>query len=134
MTLVCRPTPIVQFHPVERALLTDSTIGWHLSKDADGFTRRNDLLRNRRNIIQLGRCTGTGQSVPQPVLACGRGGHSSPCLKAGAFWPQEGKNSLEIGNLSVPEVPRAHARTHARTGSPAPRRLGLPAILEAVVP
>jgi hypothetical protein len=29
MTLVCRPTPLVQFHPVERALLTDSTLGWH---------------------------------------------------------------------------------------------------------
>ena len=52
LTLVCRPTPVVQFHPVERALLTDSTIGWHLAKDADAFTRRNDLLRKRRNSIQ----------------------------------------------------------------------------------
>ena len=47
MTLVCRPTPIVRFHPVERALLTDSTIGWHRFKDGDAVTRRNALRRNR---------------------------------------------------------------------------------------
>jgi hypothetical protein len=29
LTLVCRPPPRGQFHPVERALLTDSTMGGH---------------------------------------------------------------------------------------------------------
>ena len=47
MTLVCRPPPIVRFHPVERALLTDSTIGWHRFKDGDAVTRRNALRGNR---------------------------------------------------------------------------------------
>jgi hypothetical protein len=81
MTLVCRPTPIVPFHPVERALLTNSTLGWHLSNDVDAFARRNDLLRNRRNIIQVGRCRRTVLSI----AFCRLGAPFIPWLKTRGF-------------------------------------------------
>src|SRR5258708_4702688 len=42
MALVCRPTPLVRFHPVERTFRTDSTLGWHLFTDGAACTRRND--------------------------------------------------------------------------------------------
>src|SRR5258708_7712934 len=42
MTLVCRPTPLVRFHAVERTFLTDSPLGWHLFTDGAACTRRND--------------------------------------------------------------------------------------------
>src|SRR5260221_8873714 len=42
LTLVCRPTPLVRVHPVERTFLTDSPLGWHLFNDVAACTRRND--------------------------------------------------------------------------------------------
>jgi hypothetical protein len=65
---------------------------------------RERLTVERPNSIQLARCNVSYQAFShkqaKPAI---RMGHSSPCLKAGAFWPQKGKQRIldEIAKCEV---------------------------------
>jgi hypothetical protein len=91
MTLVCRPTPCVRFHPHRRALLTDLWIGWHteqfgslvlLPEGASLGTRKHywvvSVLENRCIIAQtFKRCKSVFRLRAARLI--------SPCLKPGAL-------------------------------------------------
>src|SRR5215469_14436099 len=58
----------------------------------DAFTQANDLARNRQPSFSWQGATFVFSH--KQAKPAGGAGHSSPCLQAGAFWPQKGKSEM----------------------------------------